>query len=59
VFVVADPQGKEVRVPKSTVEERAVSLLSPMPANVVEQVGEADFYHLVAYLLEQRVQEKR
>jgi putative heme-binding domain-containing protein len=54
VLVLADAQGKELRVPKANVEERAVSPLSPMPANLVEQIPEADFYHLLAYLLAQR-----
>jgi putative heme-binding domain-containing protein len=55
VLVMADQQGKEVRVPKDLVEERSTSQLSPMPANFAEQIQEADFYHLVAYLLSQRV----
>ncbi|MBI1917696.1 MAG: c-type cytochrome [Planctomycetes bacterium] len=54
VLVLADNQGKEVRVPKSSVEERSVSQLSPMPANFTDQVPEADFYHLLAYLLTQK-----
>jgi len=54
VFVLADAQGKEVRVPKKTVEERVVSQLSPMPANFADQVPEADFNQLMAYLLAQR-----
>jgi putative heme-binding domain-containing protein len=54
IVVVADAQGKEVRVPKSAIDERTVSQLSPMPANVSEQVSEAEFYHLLAYLLAQR-----
>jgi putative heme-binding domain-containing protein len=54
IVVVADAQGKEVRVPKSNIDERTVSQLSPMPANLVEQMSEADFYHLLAYLLVQR-----
>jgi putative heme-binding domain-containing protein len=54
VVVVADAQGKEVRVAKKMIEERTVSQLSPMPANLVEQIPEADFYNLMAYLLEQR-----
>ena len=55
VLVLADQQGKEVRVPKKMVEERATSQLSPMPANLAEQISEPDFYHLLAYLLRQRV----
>jgi putative heme-binding domain-containing protein len=54
VVVIADSQGKEQRVPKSTIEERTVSQLSPMPANLVEQIPEADFYNLLAFLLSQR-----
>jgi putative heme-binding domain-containing protein len=54
VLVMADSQGKEVRVAKVDVEERSVSPLSPMPANVAEQVPEKEFYDLMAYLLTQR-----
>lgn len=56
VIVLADAQGKEVRISKKDIDERAVSPLSPMPANQVEQIPEADFYHLLAYLLTQRQQ---
>ena len=54
VLVLADSQGKEVRVDKKNIEERTVSQLSPMPANLIEQIPEADFYNLMAFLLEQR-----
>jgi putative heme-binding domain-containing protein len=54
VLVLADAQGKEVRVPRSMIEERTASPLSPMPANLVDQIPEADFYDLLAYLLSQR-----
>jgi putative heme-binding domain-containing protein len=54
IFVMADAQGKEVRVAKSEVEERTISQLSPMPANVVDQIPEAEFYDLLAYLLSLR-----
>lgn len=54
VLVLADNQGKEIRIPESDVEERALTALSPMPGNVADLVPEADFYHLLAYLLEQR-----
>jgi len=57
VIVLADAQGKEVRVPKATVEERTLAALSPMPANLLEQIPEADYYHLLAYLLAQRPRE--
>jgi putative heme-binding domain-containing protein len=54
VYVLADSQGKEVRVEKSKVEERVTVQLSPMPDNFVDQVSEGDFYNLLAFLLEQR-----
>jgi putative heme-binding domain-containing protein len=54
VYVLADSQGKEVRVPKSSVEERTLSQLSPMPANLVDQIPEADFFHLLSFLLAQQ-----
>src|SRR5581483_3178801 len=54
VIVLADAQGKDVRVTKNNVLERSVSQLSPMPANLVDQITEPDFYHLLSYLLAQR-----
>jgi putative heme-binding domain-containing protein len=57
VYVMADQQGKEVRVPKKTVDERTVSQLSPMPANFADQVSEADFNNLMAFLLVQRAKQ--
>jgi putative heme-binding domain-containing protein len=51
VLVLADAQGKEVRVPKDAVEERGTSQVSPMPGNFAEQVAEPDLYNLLAYLL--------
>jgi putative heme-binding domain-containing protein len=54
VLVIADSQGKEVRVPAGDIEERKVTAASPMPANFSDQISEQDFYHLIAYLLSQR-----
>jgi len=54
IVVIADQQGKEVRVPKDQIDERIVSQLSPMPANLADQIAEADFNHLLAFLLAQR-----
>lgn len=51
VYVLADSQGKEVRVTKNEVEERTTSQVSPMPSNFAEQIPEADLNHLLAYLL--------
>jgi putative heme-binding domain-containing protein len=54
VLVLADDKGKEVRVPLDEIDERVVTRLSPMPGNVADLLPEADFYNLVAFLLEQR-----
>jgi putative heme-binding domain-containing protein len=54
IVVLANDQGKEVRVPKGDVAERIVSQLSPMPANLINQIPEPDFYNLLAFLLKQR-----
>jgi putative heme-binding domain-containing protein len=55
VIVVANAEGKEVPVRKGVIEDSAELKLSPMPANVAELVSEAEFYDLVAWLLNQRV----
>jgi putative heme-binding domain-containing protein len=54
VVIIADSQGKEIRVPRSSVEERSTSPLSPMPANLTDQITEDDFYRLLAFLLSRR-----
>ncbi len=51
VLVLADSQGKEIRVEKNEVEERSTSQVSPMPGNFAEQIPEGDFNNLLAYLL--------
>jgi putative heme-binding domain-containing protein len=54
VLVLADNQGKEVRVAVADVDDRTLSQLSPMPANLVDQIPSADFNHLLAFLLAQQ-----
>ena len=58
MIILADAQGKEVRVPKDDVDERRTSLLSPMPANLSETIKEEEFYNLMAFLLQQKPKEK-
>jgi putative heme-binding domain-containing protein len=53
VLVLSDNQGKEIRVAGDKVVEQSVSPLSPMPANVADQLSEQDFFHLLAFLLAQ------
>jgi putative heme-binding domain-containing protein len=55
VWVLADQQGKEIRVQRRSVDQKTVLQLSPMPANFDQQITEPDMIHLLAYLLEQRV----
>ncbi len=54
VLIMADDKGKEVRIPKKEIEEKRISPLSPMPANIAEAISEKDFYDLFSYLLTQR-----
>jgi putative heme-binding domain-containing protein len=54
VVVVADAEGKEVRVPAADVAANRETMLSPMPANFADVIPEAEFAHLLAYLLSQR-----
>ena len=43
-----------MRLPRNEVEERSMSKLSPMPANVADLIPEAEYYNLLAFLLEQK-----
>jgi putative heme-binding domain-containing protein len=54
VVILADAQGKDVRIEKAQIEERSFSPLSPMPSNIAELISEPEFHHLMAYLLSQR-----
>ncbi len=57
VLVFADNEGKEFRIAEKEIESNRETNLSPMPANVADIVPEAEFRHLMAYLLSQRVAE--
>ena len=59
ILVLADAQGKEMRVPLDEIDERAESQLSVMPANVPDLMSEREFVDLVAYLLEQRAEQAK
>ncbi len=54
ILVLADAQGKEIRLAKDQIDERAVSQFSLMPTNVPDLMNETEFAHLVGYLLSQR-----
>jgi len=52
--VVADAEGKEQHLAAEDIEDRRLSRLSPMPEDVAKKLPDADFYHLIAFLLGQR-----
>jgi putative heme-binding domain-containing protein len=54
VLVLADGEGKEVRIPTDDIATNRETMLSPMPANFGDAIPEAEFAHLLAYLLEQK-----
>ncbi|MBA4188212.1 MAG: hypothetical protein C0467_09375 [Planctomycetaceae bacterium] len=55
VLIVADGEGKEIRLPTKDIELNRETMLSPMPANFGDVLPEADFVNLVAYLLDQKI----
>ena len=57
VLVVADAEGKEIRIPTKDIATNRETMLSPMPANFGDVIPEAEFAHLVAYLLDQRAKD--
>jgi putative heme-binding domain-containing protein len=57
VLVLADAEGKEIRIPTQDIATNRETMLSPMPANFGEAIPEADFVHLLGYLLDQKVPE--
>lgn len=57
VLVVADLEGKEKRIPLKEITQNRETLLSAMPANFADVIPEGEFYHLLAYLLEQKAKD--
>ncbi len=51
LLVLADAQGKEIRLSADDIAESRPSTLSPMPANLADTIGEADLFDLLALLL--------
>ncbi len=54
VYVLVDSTGKEHRVPAADVDKKTTSNLSAMPANLDTVMTEDEYYHLLAFLLEQK-----
>ncbi|QJW95329.1 PVC-type heme-binding CxxCH protein [Frigoriglobus tundricola] len=57
VLVVADLEGREQRIPLKDIAVNRETMLSAMPANFADVVPEADMYHIVAYLLDQKAKD--
>lgn len=51
VLILADTQGREVRIPTAEIVSNRETMLSPMPANFGEIIPEAELADLLAYLL--------
>ncbi len=54
VYIIADQEGKEIRLPKGVVDKQSLLATSPMPADVADKLKESEFYDLLGYLLSQR-----
>jgi putative heme-binding domain-containing protein len=54
VYVLADNLGKEQRVSKDDVDKKTTTNTSAMPTNLDTVMTETEYYHLLAFLLEQK-----
>ncbi|MCU0702986.1 MAG: c-type cytochrome [Fimbriiglobus sp.] len=54
VYVLVDTTGKEHRIPTADVDKKTVSNLSAMPANLDTTMTEDEYYHLLAFLIDQK-----
>lgn len=55
VVIIADEKGQIQRLPKMQIEQKKTLTTSPMPANLAEQIPEAEFPHLLRFLLDQKM----
>ncbi len=53
-LVYNDENGQQQRLPLADIDERVNTTLSPMPANMIENIPEQDYYALLAFLLSQQ-----
>lgn len=56
VVVVANSEGKEIRISKQDIVSRKQTTLSPMPADVAEKLPVDQLNHLLAFLLSHKEQ---
>jgi putative heme-binding domain-containing protein len=57
-LVLINEQGKEFTVLEEDVSDRKTQRISPMPANIAEQLPDSEFHDLVSYLLTLTVKPK-
>jgi putative heme-binding domain-containing protein len=57
-LVLINDQGKEFTVLEDDVAERKTQRISPMPANIAEQLADQDFHDLISFLLTLNVKPK-
>lgn len=53
-LLLVDSQGMEISIAKATIDQRVISKLSPMPANLGETLSEQQFRDLLTYVLSLR-----
>jgi putative heme-binding domain-containing protein len=51
-LILADSTGKELRIASADIDEVAISHLSPMASNMLDQIGEKNLPDLLAYLMQ-------
>ena len=51
-LILVDSTGKELRIAAPDIDEVAVSPLSPMASNMLDQIGEKNLPDLLAYLMQ-------
>ncbi len=54
VLVAADLEGKEQRIPLKDIDENRETMRSRDASNFADVIPEADLYHILAYLLDQK-----
>ena len=56
VITLVQSDGKKLELSKDDIDDQQESQMSPMPENVTELVEGEDLYHLLDYLMTQRVE---
>jgi hypothetical protein len=54
VYVIADSDGKEIRLPRGVVDKMTQLATSPMPGDMADKLKEKELFDLMGYLLSQK-----